>query len=154
MALGQPWGHRFWYRPPANAPRAARRLPLRPPHHAPPPPGLPLPGPRPMRLPVSASSSFSPVATPADAAHAQRPFRGLCGRIYDGDTAQGKRGTGVQRSLVSMTGLPPPYTGAQASVFGTFGGHDQHTGTRTPSIPFLVCEIEHPNTSYLYSDMI
>jgi len=44
---------------------------------------------------------------------------------------------------------------AQVSIFVNFAG-DEHPlpGTRTPSLPLLLCETEHPNPSYFYSDRI
>jgi hypothetical protein len=47
-----------------------------------------------------------------------------------------------------------PTLGAQASIFGTLAGDGHQTGRRTPSLPFLLCETEHPSLSYLHSDLI
>jgi hypothetical protein len=41
--------------------------------------------------------------------------------------------------------------GFQISIFllGPFTGGEHPPGTPTPSLPFLLCETEHPNPSYL-----
>jgi hypothetical protein len=43
---------------------------------------------------------------------------------------------------------------AQAFIFGTFAGDEHPPGTRTPYLPFLLRETEHPNPSYLYPDLM
>ena len=42
----------------------------------------------------------------------------------------------------------------QASIPGSFSSDEHPPGTRTPSLLFLLCVIEHPNPRYLYPDLM